>query len=79
MNPLMNLYLQKTNSYMKTPAGTALIRGILSLPNGTIDAALAACVHEATGIESGEVIEDVVLEFIKQETAKAAGYMKVLA
>lgn len=79
MNPLLNRYLQQTETYMKTPAGTALVRGILSMPHGTIEAALSACVHEATGIESGEVIEDVVLEFIKQETAKAAGYMKVLA
>lgn len=72
-------YLEKTQRYMKTPQGTAFIRGVLAMPTGTISAAIAGCARLATGIEDGSVIEDIVIEYVKQETASRRGYMVIRA
>ncbi len=79
MNPLMNLYIQQTERYMRTPDGTAFIKGILSVPTGSIPAAIAGCARQATGIEDGSVIEDIVVEYVRQETASRRGYLAIRA
>ena len=72
----LNAMVAATERYMSSPEGTSLLLWSFSRdlsPQG----AIILCVGKATGLEKLEVAEEVAAEIIRQETAKAVGYMKI--